>query len=411
MHQHQQIRLWDVLTRTSFAYWWGRGYTYVEVPSLVRASGACEFVDSLMEAALDGGITWASQPVFLKQTGQLHLEGALGTFPKVFTSGRSFRGERHDPSDGRHCLEFSLHEIEFRGEPADLYDALLSEIQGFVQALASHCVAASADLGLTAAQVKRLDKWSYTPFARLTYDEAIRELQAMGESIQWGEDFSHHQELKLADKFGPVFMMKFPDPLWEHPELEGRELRVIKFFNMYPDGNGRIDSADLILPGSGESVGAAVRLHKLDLLRDRLTHSLMFEHLVSRRWEWFIKSPPTSVGGLRGLGDVTDEVVRASVLADFEPYFREVGSHALPHAGCGFGMNRIAQALIGKPTIEEIDAFPVTYAGFRTLSSPYEVGGSRGESLAEVGGPQGGNGHHAIATDVKALDMIEVVTN
>ena len=22
MHQHQQIRLWDVLTRTSFAYWW-----------------------------------------------------------------------------------------------------------------------------------------------------------------------------------------------------------------------------------------------------------------------------------------------------------------------------------------------------------------------------------------------------
>jgi aspartyl/asparaginyl-tRNA synthetase len=381
MHQHQQIRLWDVLTRTSFSYWWGRGYTYVEVPSLVRASGACEFVDSLMEAALDGGLDWAAQPVFLKQTGQLHLEGALGTFPKVFTAGRSFRGEQHDPSDGRHCLEFSLHEIEFRGEPADLYDALLNEIQGFVQALASHCVAASADLGLTAAQVKRLDKWAYTPFARLTYGEAIRELQGMGESIQWGEDFSHHQELKLAEKHGPVFMMKFPDPQWEHAELEGRELKVIKFFNMYPDGKGRIDSADLILPGSGESVGAAVRLHKLDLLRDRLIHSLMFEHLVARRFEWYARKRIHA----------TQEQAAASVLADFEPYFREVGSHALPHAGCGFGMNRIAQALIGKPTIEEIDAFPVTYAGFRkTLEMAPAT-----------------NGH----VSAKALEMLEPVTN
>ena len=72
-----------------------------------------------------------------------------------------------------------------------------------------------------------------------------------------------------------------------------------------------------------------------------------------------------------------------------------VGSHALPHAGCGFGMNRIAQALIGKPTIEEIDAFPVTYAGFR---KPLEMAPAT-------------NGHHAVASDAKALDMIEVVTN
>lgn len=391
MIQSQQIRLWDVLTRTSFSYWWGRGYTYVEVPSLVRASGACEFVDSLMEAAMDGGITWAAQPVFLKQTGQLHLEGALGTFPKVFTAGRSFRGERHDPSDGRHCLEFSLHEIEFRGEPADLYNSLLNEIQGFVQALASHTACVGDELSLTREQIARLDKWAYTPFARLTYDEAIRELQTMGESIQWGEDFSHRQELMLADKYGPVFMMKFPDPMMEHPELEGRELRVIKFFNMYPDGKGRIDSADLILPGSGESVGAAVRLHKLDLLRERLVGSLMFEHLVSRRFEWYADA--RLAPSLRAGGDM-EETVRASVLADFEPYFREVGAHSLPHAGCGFGMNRILQALVGKPTIEEIDAFPVTYAGFRKTLE-----------LAPT------NGAHPQLSEVQALEMMEMVGN
>lgn len=130
---------------------------------------------------------------------------------------------------------------------------------------------------------------------------------------------------------------------------------MIKFFNMLPDGQGRIDSADLILPGSGESVGAAVRLHKTEVLRERLANSLMFEHLVNRRWEWYT----------RAMKYATDETVRASVMADFEPYFEQVGAHSLPHAGCGFGMNRVMQALIGAETIEEADAFPVTYANFR----------------------------------------------
>lgn len=363
MTTDQHVVLWDLLTRTSFSHWWSRGYTYVEVPALVRASGACEFVDSLMEASLDGKLNWGAQPVFLKQTGQLHLEGALGNFPKVFTAGRSFRGEQHDPSDGRHCLEFSLHEIEFTGEPAELYNALLHEIQGFTQALCSQIAANAGRLHLDQARIRQLEHWAYTPFARMTYSEAIRELQSLGEPILWGEDFSHRQELMLADRHGPLFMMKFPDPMWEHAELEGRELKVIKFFNMLPDGEGRIDSADLILPGSGESVGAAVRLHKLDLLRERLEHSLMFEHLVARRWEWYIRS----------MKNVSEDQVRASVLADFEPYFEEVGSHSLPHAGCGFGMNRIAQGLMGKATIEEIDAFPVTYAGFRKTPAAMPV--------------------------------------
>jgi hypothetical protein len=111
----------------------------------------------------------------------------------------------------------------------------------------------------------------------------------------------------------------------------------------------------------------------------------MFEHLVSRRFEWYAQSKKHA----------DDAAVRASVLGDFEPYFREVGSHSLPHAGCGFGMNRIAQGLIGKSTIEEIDAFPVTYAGFR---KPLEM-------VAAT------NGHHAVSSEAKALDMLEVVTN
>ena len=111
-----------------------------------------------IEASLDSRLDWGAQPVFLKQTGQLHLEGALGNFPKVFTAGRSFRGEQHDPSDGRHCLEFSLHEMEFTGEPAALYGALLAEIQSFVQTLASQLSAHAGQLGLMTEQAAQLER-------------------------------------------------------------------------------------------------------------------------------------------------------------------------------------------------------------------------------------------------------------
>ena len=325
---------------------------------MVRASGACEFIDSLMEVAMDSSTDWANQPVFLKQTGQLHLEGAIGAFGKTFTIGRSFRAEKHNPSDGRHCMEFSLHEIEFKGEPDKLYDLLLDEINEFVLVQRDAVLANAALIGLSASQAAAIKAWPQK-FHRLTYSEAIAELKASGEIINWGDDFSHKQELWLADKYGPVFLIKFPDPQWPHPELENRQLGIIKFFNMLPDGEGRINSADLILPGAGESVGAAVRLHQLDLLRERLGSSIMFESLVQRRLDWFSRK-----------GETADrQKAEASVWADFEPYFKQVASHGAPHAGCGFGMNRLVQSLMGAAMIEDIDPYPVTYAGFTSQAT------------------------------------------
>jgi aspartyl/asparaginyl-tRNA synthetase len=354
MTHEQQIQLWHVVTSTSFQHWLGKGYTYVEVPSMVRASGACEFVDSLLEVAMDSSTMWASQPIFLKQTGQLHLEGAISAFSKTFTIGRSFRAEKHLPSDGRHCLEFALHEIEFAGESGMLYDQLLDEINAFVNAQKNAVLANAAAVGLAPEQEAKLKAWP-EKFARLTYSEAIGQLQAAGETIKWGDDFSHKQELWLAEKNGPLFLMKFPDPAFPHPELDGRELQIIKFFNMWPDGEGRINSADLILPGSGESVGAAVRVHDVAVLKERLGTSIMFGMLVKRRMEWLAKK-----------GKPADkETAEASVWHDFQWYIDKVAAKGVPHAGCGFGMNRVVQSLMGATMIEDIDAFPVTYANLQ----------------------------------------------
>jgi aspartyl/asparaginyl-tRNA synthetase len=358
MTHDQQISLWHTVTSTSFKHWLDRGYTYVEVPSTVRASGACEFVDSLLEVAMDSSTQWASQPVFLKQTGQLHLEGAISSFNKTFTIGRSFRAEKHLPSDGRHCMEFSLHEIEFSGQPDALYDQLLDEINGFVNAQKQAVLDHADEVGLSLEQAARLRVWP-KKFARLTYAQAIEQLQAAGQDIHWGDDFTHQQELWLAEHNGPVFLLKFPDPSFPHPELEGRELQIIKFFNMWPDGEGNINSADLILPGAGESVGAAVRVHDVKVLKERLGNSIMFGMLVKRRLEWLVK---------KGLA-ADPKAAEASVWGDFQWYIDAVAAKGVPHAGCGFGMNRVVQSLMGATMIEDIDAFPVTYAGFASTQN------------------------------------------
>jgi aspartyl/asparaginyl-tRNA synthetase len=123
---------------------------------------------------------------------------------------------------------------------------------------------------------------------------------------------------------------------------------------MWPDGEGRINSADLILPGSGESVGAAVRVHDVGVLRQRLGSSIMFGMLVKRRLEGLAK---------KGL-PAEQAAAEASVWADFQWYIDAVAAKGTPHAGCGFGMNRVAQSLMGAAMIEDVDAFPVTYAAF-----------------------------------------------
>jgi len=46
-------------------------------------------------------------------------------------------------------------------------------------------------------------------------------------------------------------------------------------------------------------------------------------------------------------------------------YIDKVAAHGVPHAGCGFGMNRVVQSLMGASMIEDIDAFPVTYANLQ----------------------------------------------
>ena len=177
-----------------------------------------------------------------------------------------------------------------------------------------HAVAsckALEDLGIDADRLKAVKK----PFARITYDQAIKNLQRHGIDISWGDDLKSKHEKFLADD-SPLFITHYPEK--------------IKFFNMRRNGN-LVNSCDLILPHSGEAVGAAEREHDFDLLKEKLLKSEMYEKLLNRGKD----------------------------IRDFEWYLNIVREHPIQHAGCGIGLNRVMQFILASDDIRACTPFPL----------------------------------------------------
>jgi len=302
-----------------------RGFTEVVVPRIVRATGACENVNTLFEVSVDKNHDWFGNKAYLAQTGQLYLEALVPEFKKVYCTGPSFRAE--GSVDDRHLTEFMMMEIEFEGN----FDQLLIEIELFVNGIAKQLVEVSKtkDLGLSKETLERLGNCPEV-FSKGTYDKAIELLKEKGELIEWGDDISSKREQIIVKHFNdqPVFITRYPDPMHDH----GMEIEVEKFFNMLPDSEnpGRVLSSDLILPYGGESVGSAARVHLADEMVTRLKNSKMFKRLEK-------------MGGS---------------LDDFSWYINQLKNGSVPHAGCGFGMARIIQWIMGTTDIKEAVTFP-----------------------------------------------------
>jgi len=302
-----------------------RGFTEVVVPRIVRATGACENVNTLFEVSVEKNYKWFGNQAYLAQTGQLYLEALVPELDKVYCSGPSFRAE--GKVDERHLTEFMMMEIEFAGN----FDQLLVEIEFFVKTITDKIVEVSRlqEFGLSEETLIRLESCPKV-FTKLTYDEAINLLKELGEKIEWGDDINSVREKILIEYFKnqPIFITRYPDPMYDF----GKEIEVEKFFNMLPDAEnpGRVLSSDLILPYGGESVGSAARVHLADEMVARLKNSKMFKRLEK-------------MGGS---------------LDDFAWYIEQLKKGSVPHAGCGFGLARIIQWILGTADIKEAVIFP-----------------------------------------------------
>ncbi len=288
------------------------GYTEITVPHITKATGACENIDTLFP------LDYFGERAYLCQTGQLYLETLIPKLGKTFTTGPSFRAE--PDVDNRHLTEFTLLEIELETD----FNGLLTEIEKTVRRMLLNTVdKAGEDISALGGKPEWVEECARN-FQRIEYGDAVNLLEKPF-GVKWGDDLKSRHEQYIVEKNNgyPTFITHFP--------------KAIKFFNMRENAENAeiVNSADLIVNIGGECVGAAEREFTYENVRRRLLESPMLKRLESK-------------GG--GIGD-------------FEWYLENMREHgSVPHAGCGIGLNRITQFMIGEADIRRSTPFAINRA-------------------------------------------------
>jgi asparaginyl-tRNA synthetase len=297
--QHAILRIRHEVIKATRDYFDSNGFTLVDTPIFTPA--ACEGTTNLFEVNY-----FDEQKVYLTQSGQLYNEATAAAFGKVYTFGPTFRAERSKTR--RHLTEFWMVEPEMAYAGIEdvkvLAEGLIVSVVGRVLENRRE------ELKVLERDVSKLECVK-APFPRISYDEAVKRLQAKGSEIQWGGDFGGTDETLIGEDFDrPVMVDRYPT--------------AIKAFYMQPDP-ARPEVAlgvDVLAPeGYGEIIGGGERIHDLDLLMQRIRE----HNLPPEAFDWYID--------LRKYGSV-------------------------PHGGFGMGIERCVSWLCGIEHVRETIAFP-----------------------------------------------------
>lgn len=305
-----------VVDRINESLMWGamtyckkKGFVWIDVPTMTKITGACENVNTLYELEHFG------QEAYLAQTGQLYLEAKIPGHEKVWTIIDSFRAEKE--SDSRHLNQFKLIELEHRGN----LEMIIGHIEGIIKSMIRETVDQNKEILKELKRYEELQEWVAEDFYRTTYTNAIEKLKIIDKEIEWGDDLKQEHELYLVKEIGnkPLFITYYP--------------KAIKFFNMKENNwnPAVVDSTDLIMPYSGESVGAAEREDDYKKLVTRLKESQMFKILTER----------------------------GKTLEDFKDYLDLVEKNPILHSGCGIGLSRVTQSILGVEDIRIANSYPL----------------------------------------------------
>jgi asparaginyl-tRNA synthetase len=277
----------------------GRGFILADTPIFTPA--ACEGTTTLFPAQY-----FEEQTAYLTQSGQLYNEANAMALGRVYCFGPTFRAEKSKTR--RHLTEFWMVEPEMAY--ADLDDVMALAEDLVVAVVGRVLDKRRRELKVLERDVSKLEAVQ-KPFPRMSYDEAVKKLQAKGLPIQWGGDFGGPDETTLSEEFDrPVLVHRYP--------------AAVKAFYMKPDP-GRPELAlgvDVLAPeGYGEIIGGGERLADLDLLLQRIK-----EHdLPQEAFEWYLD--------LRRYGTV-------------------------PHGGFGMGIERVVSWICKLEHVRETIPYP-----------------------------------------------------
>ena len=131
---------------------------------------------------------------YLTQSGQLYNEATAMAFGKVYCFGPTFRAEKSKTR--RHLTEFWMVEPE-------MAYATLEDVKRVAEEMIVFIV--GRVLENRREELKRLERdvtkleAIQAPFPRMSYDDAVKILQAKGSEIQWGGDFGGTDETMLTE--------------------------------------------------------------------------------------------------------------------------------------------------------------------------------------------------------------------
>ncbi|MEN9217630.1 MAG: asparagine--tRNA ligase [Gloeomargarita sp. DG_2_bins_126] len=309
-----------------------RGFVWIHTPILTASD--CEGAGELFtvtgwnlqniprneQGEVDFRQDFFGRPAYLTVSGQLEAEIMATALSKVYTFGPTFRAENSNTS--RHLAEFWMIEPEMafcdlQGD-MDLAEAFLQDIFRYV------LEKGSSDLEFFQ---KRIDNTVLEtahniiqqPFERMSYTEAITQLQKSGKSftypVAWGLDLQSEHERYLAEE-----LCRKPVIVYDYPTQ-------IKAFYMRLNADEKTVAAmDVLVPRVGELIGGSQREERYDVLLQRLEN----QGLDPAVYWWYLD--------LRRFGTV-------------------------PHAGFGLGFERLLQFMTGMGNIRDVIPFPRTPDG------------------------------------------------
>ena len=297
--QHAILRVRHTIVKAIRDYFDSNGFTLIDTPIFTPA--ACEGTTSLFEVNY-----FDEEKLYLTQSGQLYNEATAMAFGNVYCFGPTFRAEKSKTR--RHLTEFWMVEPEMAYATLEDVKRVAEELICFIveRVLENR----KPELQTLERDLSKLESIK-PPFPRMTYDEAVKILQAKGSEIAWGGDFGGTDETLLGEDFDrPLMVDRYP-----------AEVKAF-YFEPDPERPEVVLGVDVLASeGYGEVIGGGQRVYELDVLERRLK-----EHGLPREaFEWYLD--------LRRFGGV-------------------------PHAGFGMGVERAVAWLCGIEHIRETIAFP-----------------------------------------------------
>jgi asparaginyl-tRNA synthetase len=297
--QHAIVLVRHEVIRAIRDYFDNNGFVLVDTPIFTPA--ACEGTTTLFEVDY-----FEDEKVYLTQSGQLYNEANAMAFGKVYCFGPTFRAEKSKTR--RHLTEFWMVEPE-------MAFADLEEVKRVAEDMVSYVVqrvleTRKAELQVLERDTSKLEKVK-APFPRISYDDAVKKLQARGSEIQWGGDFGNTDETLLTDDMDvPLMVDRYP-----------AKIKAF-YFETDPARPELALGVDVIAPeGYGEIIGGGQRVHDYNLLVQRIE-----EHgLPPSAFEWYLE--------LRKYG-------------------------AVPHGGFGMGVERCVAWICGLEHVRETIPYP-----------------------------------------------------